>query len=214
MSKKGKTKKQSNYYRYKESKLTPFQSELYSYISRVIKAILLMTGASLLWYLLFIYYPQTTMVDIKGIVEEKQFRLISSRGAASRYYTIKLNNYATPIELHLAHGNKINFNMIQEGKEVTVQVQRKDLDRIINSDEQKTSFFLFNSDPRMYGITANERVIITSEKALWNFSGPYIPYVISIFVVFFVLFFGTIFLCNDLKHLFVLIWNKLTKSKK
>ena len=213
MSKKGKTKKQSNYYRYKESKLTPFQSELYSYISRVIKAILLMTGASLLWYLLFIYYPQTTMVDIKGIVEEKQFRLISSRsGPGSRYYTIKLNNYATPLELHLAHGNKINFNMIQEGKEVTVQVQRKDLDRIINSDEQKTSCFLFNSDPRMYGITANERVIITSEKALWNFSGPYIPYVISIFVVLFVIFFGMIFLYYDLKHLFVLIWNKLTKQ--
>jgi len=211
MSRKGKTKKQNDYYRYKNSKRTPFQSELYSRISRIIKAILLMTGASLLWYLLFIYYPQTTMVDIKGIVEEKQFRLISSRRfPPSRYYTIKLNNYAAPLELHLTR-SKINFNMVQEGKEVTVQVQRKDLDWI-NSGEQKTSYFLFKPKSRMYGIKTNEKVIITSEKALWNFSGPYIPYVISIFVVLFVIFFGMIFLYYDLKHLFVLIWNKLTKQ--
>ena len=211
MNKKSKIKKRDNYYKYRGSERTYFQMELYSIISRISKEVFLIIGVPLLWYLCFIYYPLTTMVDVKGIVVEKQFSTTGGGGrGSSRSYTVTLNNCATPLELYL-NKNRIDFREIQEGEEIIVQVQRKDIDRIINSNGQRTIdkySFLFKSVIRMYGIRTNEKVIITSKRALWNFSGPYIPYTVGSFAVLFVLLFGTIFLYYDLKSLFILLWNK------
>ena len=62
--------------------------------------------------------------------------------------------------------------------------------------------------PRMYGIRTNEKVIITSKRALLNFSTPFIPYAVSTFAVFFAVFFGFIFLCSDLKGFIVFLCTK------
>ena len=198
----------------KELEAISYRMEFRSIIRRIVKCVIVVTGVPLLWYLCFIYYPLTTMVDIKGVVIEKKYH--SVRGGRfssfrSHTYVIKLDNYASSLSIRLQKHINL-FKEISEGTEVIVQIQRKDLDKIKNLTGQIPLYEYSSSQlwdlPRMYGIRTNEKVIITSKRALLNFSTPFIPYAISTFAVFFALFFGFIFLSYDLKRLYYFFKDK------
>ena len=119
---------------------------------------------------------------------------------------MKLDNYSSSFAIrYKGRSVKNHFREISEGTEVIVQIQRKDLDKIKNSNIQiplEYSKSQFLRLPRMYGISTNEKVIITPQKALWDFSTPYVLSVISTVFVYFALFFGIGLLGWDLKGLY------------
>ena len=178
----------------------------------IVKDIIVVTVAPLLWYLCFIYYPLTTMVDIKGVIVEKKYHTSGGSEGAGTTHAIKLDNYASSLRLELREYIKI-FKEVSEGSEVIVQIHRKDLDKI-NKPFTQIPLYDYSSSqlmklPRMYGIRTNEKVIITSKRALWNVSTPFIPASISRFVIVLGVFFGLIFLGHELKVLYLFLRNRL-----
>jgi hypothetical protein len=155
------------------------------------------------------------MTDIKGVIIEKNHRFSRGRLSKSSHTDImKLDEYSIPFQLCLDKNIHL-FEEISEGTEVIVQIQKKDLDKIASSKEQKAldEYSSLWSIPRIYGIRTNEKVIITSNDALWSYSTPFIPYAIFSLVVALTLFFCVILLGQDLKDLFIFLRKEFFKSK-
>ena len=196
----------------KEWEAIRYRMKFRSIIRRIVTCVIVVTVPPLLWYLCFVYYPLTNMVDIKGVIVEKKYHVSSSgRGGAGYSYSIKLDNYANSLRLELREYIKI-FKEVSEGSEVIVQIHRKDLDKI-NKPFTQIPLYDYSSSqlmklPRMYGIRTNEKVIITSKRALLNYSTPFYLSLIGILAVFLAVFFGLIFLGHELKVLYLFLRNR------
>lgn len=162
-------------------------------------------GVPLLWWLIFIHYPLTTMVDVSGTVVESNHHYSKGRHTSSLTYTIRLDEYKMPVR----HSDDSGFILFLKpklfrpkykerrghidatlpyGTKVTVQIQAKDLDKLNNiaPDKALSQYTVWERDklPRIYGIQTEKNVILDPTQVVWNKTPLWIGEILR-FILFF-----------------------------
>jgi hypothetical protein len=137
--------------------------------------LLIILTSWLLWFAIYIYYPLITMVDIEGKVADSGLYSSAGRSAGFRIFAVKLDNYVCSIRheeiTSILNWNKTHLEKIQIGDTVTIQIRKKDFEKLNNCTETKPLSEYSKSEiskhPRFYGIKRQNEVIVSSPKALW-----------------------------------------------
>jgi hypothetical protein len=147
------------------------------FLKNSLKWFFVVLASWLLWFLIFMYYPLTTMIDIEGKVSDYKVVYFKGRASSVTTYAIKLEQFASPIRhkkgFSVFHRKKMNIKL---GDTLTIQIQKKDLEKLSNyigikplSEYSKRDISKF---PRFYGIKRHNEIMVSSAYALWNFPTP------------------------------------------